>query len=173
MKNSLESYADIDAKVYAALSFTFAQYYRRKDDHENFYQSSLTYLAYTPANELTMDERKDICTKIGMSVLLGKNIFNITELLDKEVLHSLQGSNFQWLYDLLISLGRGDIAGFEDAIKRHNATIDKIVPIKNNVEHLKHKVRIVQFLELLFEMNKDERSLPFALIAQRCSLELD
>jgi len=38
---------------------------------------------------------------MGMAVLLGKNIFNIAELLDKEILHSLVGSDFEWLYDLL------------------------------------------------------------------------
>ena len=44
---------------------------------------------------------------MGMAVLLGKNIFNIAELLDKEILSSLVGSDFQWLYDLLMTLGRG------------------------------------------------------------------
>jgi hypothetical protein len=37
VKKSLEAMADVDPKVYANLSQTFALYYRRKDDHENFY----------------------------------------------------------------------------------------------------------------------------------------
>jgi hypothetical protein len=49
--------SDVDPKVYANLSKAYAQYYRRKDDHENFYKSSLQYLAYTPASELTYDEK--------------------------------------------------------------------------------------------------------------------
>jgi len=64
-------------------------------------------LAYTPAGELTADEKKQWSIKMGMAVLLGKNIFNIAELLDKEILSSLVGSDFQWLYDLLMTLGRG------------------------------------------------------------------
>jgi len=36
-----------------------------------------------------------------MAVLLGKKIFNISELLDKEILRSLTMSDFEWLYDLL------------------------------------------------------------------------
>jgi len=44
---------------------------------------------------------------MGMAVLLGKNIFNITELLDKRILQSLVGTDFQWLYDLLMTLGKG------------------------------------------------------------------
>jgi len=64
-------------------------------------------LAYTPAGDLTDDEKKQWSISMGMAVLLGKNIFNITELLDKEILHCLIGSDFQWLYDLLTTLGKG------------------------------------------------------------------
>lgn len=70
----------MDPKVYANLSKAFALYYRRKEDHENFYKSSLQYLAYTPASELTQEEKKDWSIKMGMAVLLGKNIYNIAEL---------------------------------------------------------------------------------------------
>jgi len=42
-----------------------------------------------------------------MAVLLGKKIFNITELLDKALLKSLLNSDFEWLFDLLQTLGRG------------------------------------------------------------------
>lgn len=64
-------------------------------------------MAYTPASELTDDEKKQWSIQMGMAVLLGKNIFNITELLDKEILSSLVDSDFQWLYDLLQTLGKG------------------------------------------------------------------
>jgi len=97
----------------------FSNYYRRKDDQENFYKSSLQFLAYTPSTELSAEEKKQWSIKMGMAVLLGKNIFNISELLDKEILSSLVGSDFQWLYDLLMTLGRGQISEFAAAIQRH------------------------------------------------------
>lgn len=86
MKKELEALSDVDPVVYANLSKTYASYYRRKDDHENFYKSSLQYLAYTPASELNDEEKKDWSIKMGMSVLLGKNIYNITELVSKNLL---------------------------------------------------------------------------------------
>lgn len=107
VKKQSEQLSDVEPKVYANLSKAYAQYYRRKDDHENFYKSSLQYLAYTPASELTQEEKKDWSIKMGMAVLLGKNIYNIAELLDKEILHSLVGSDFEWLHTLLLALGRG------------------------------------------------------------------
>jgi hypothetical protein len=42
-----------------------------------------------------------------MAILLGKNIFNIMELLDKEILTSLIGTEFEWLHTLLLALGHG------------------------------------------------------------------
>ena len=107
VKNNLEALSDNDPKVYANLSRAYATYYRRKEDYENFYKSSLQFLAYTPASELSEAEKKDWSIKLGMAILLGKNIYNIMELLDKEIFQSLIGSDFEWLHVLLNTLGRG------------------------------------------------------------------
>lgn len=40
--------ADVDAKVYSSLANVYGLYYKRKDDHENYFKSMLSYLAYTP-----------------------------------------------------------------------------------------------------------------------------
>lgn len=83
---SLEILSDVDPKVYAHLSRAYAVYYRRKEDYENFYKSSLQYLAYTPASELSVEEKRDWSIKLGMAILLGKNIYNIMELVSKQSL---------------------------------------------------------------------------------------
>ena len=55
---------------------------------------------------------------MGMAVLLGRHIFNIAELvsksksnsyaqLDKQILQSLVGTEFEWLFELLVALGHG------------------------------------------------------------------
>lgn len=40
------------------------------------------------------------------------------------------------------------------------------------LNHLQQKVRIISFLELLFEVDKNERSLSFSRIAQHCHLDV-
>merc|ERR1711982_81086 len=106
-----------------------------------------------------------------MAVLLGKNIFKISELLDKEILQSLVGSDFEWLYDLLQTLGRGQIQQFSDAIKKHQDYISRFPAIMKEMSYLDQKVRILAFLELLFECGKDERCLTFAQIGQQCKVD--
>lgn len=83
--DQVKKQADVNAKVYAYLSESFAKYYRRREDQENFYKASLQFLAYTPSAELSAEEKKHWSIQMGMAVLLGKNIFNIAELLDKEI----------------------------------------------------------------------------------------
>ena len=39
--DQLEPLSDVDSLVYANQANVFAQYYRRKEDHENFYKQSL------------------------------------------------------------------------------------------------------------------------------------
>lgn len=80
MKQETEPMSDLDARVYAMLADVQAQYYRRKDDLENYYKSGLTFLVYTPAEDLDQDQRLQWSTRLGMAVLLGKKIFNIAEL---------------------------------------------------------------------------------------------
>ncbi|CDW85813.1 26s proteasome non-atpase regulatory subunit 13-like [Stylonychia lemnae] len=173
VKKSLEQLSDVDPKVYAHLSKTFALYYRRKEDHENFYKSSLQYLAYTPASELSHEEKRDWSIKMGMSVLLGKNIYNIAELLDKEILQSLNGTDFEWLNELLQNLGRGLITEFSNAVNKHHEYITRFSAINKELQNLQMKVKIINFLELLFACDKDDRSLKFDRIAQSCQIQVN
>ena len=48
LRAKTEALSDIDPKVFSSLAEVYCLYYRRKDDHENYYKSCLQYLAYTP-----------------------------------------------------------------------------------------------------------------------------
>ena len=153
--------SDIDPKVYSALAQVFGTYYKRKDDHENYYKSCLQYLNYTPVEDLSDKEKRELSIKMGMSILLGKNVFNIAELLDKEIINSLKDSNFEWLYYMMVTLGKGQILNFEKTVSEHGEYISKFPQIMKEMSYLEQKVRIIAFIELIFLRNKDERSITF------------
>lgn len=96
----------------------------------------MQFLAYTPASELSQQEKKDWSIKLGMAILLGKNIYNIMELLDKEILQSLIGTDFEWLHVLLNTLGRGHISEFERAIDAHHEYITRFPNIMKELDSL-------------------------------------
>jgi 26S proteasome regulatory subunit N9 len=91
--------------------------------------------------------------------------------LDKEILQSLPGSDFEWLHDLLQALGHGRIQEFATAIHRHQEYISRFPAIVKEVTYLQQKVRIIAFLEMLFQCNKDERSITFAKVVDACLVE--
>jgi len=83
VQDQLRALSDVDPRVYSSLFKALATLFRRKNDHEEFYKNALQFLAYTPKEDMTKEEQKDWCVRMGMSVLLGKNIYNISELVRK------------------------------------------------------------------------------------------
>jgi|TARA_B110000285_G_C15028491_1_gene565448 hypothetical protein len=73
---------------------------------------------------------------MGMSILLGKKVFNITELLDKEIINVLLGTEFEWLYHLMKTLGLGQIADFEKTVQNNQEYISKFKNIVDEMTYL-------------------------------------
>jgi 26S proteasome regulatory subunit N9 len=108
---------------------------------------------------------------MGMSILLGKRVFNISELLDKDIINCLVGTDFEWLYHMMKTLGQGQIEAFNNTVKTQQDFICKFPNIVGEMNYLEQKVRIIAFLEMVFELGKDERSISFAKIAELCKIE--
>ena len=126
----------MDPKVYSSLASVYGLYYKRKDDHENYFKSMLQFLAYTPASDMDEKEQKDLSIKMGMSILLGKNVFNITELLDKDIINSLKGTQFEWLYDMMCSLGYGRIDEFNKTVASNQEYIKNFPNVVKEMDYL-------------------------------------
>jgi 26S proteasome regulatory subunit N9 len=120
---------------------------------------------------MTEKEKKELSIKMGMSILLGKNVYNISELLDKEIINSLVGSEFEWLFHMMKNLGQGKITEFSETVQQNQDFISKFPLIVKEMTYLEQKVRIIAFLEMIFECEKDERSIPFLKIAEVCKIE--
>jgi 26S proteasome regulatory subunit N9 len=58
---------------------------------------------------MSENDKKELSIKMGMSIMLGKKVFNISELLDKEIINSLLGTDFEWMFHMLKALGQGQI----------------------------------------------------------------
>ena len=95
-----------------------------------------------------------------MAVLLGKDIFNIAELCEKEVLKSLVGTDFDWLYNLLLCLNTGNVDEFKSLCDQYDI-FRRFQMLSGHEQQLENKVRIVAFLDLIFHKDKDERILTF------------
>lgn len=148
-------------------------YYRRKEKYSEFYQNGLQFLAYTPSEELSDTEKREWCINMGKAILLGKDIYNIAELLEKDILKSLIGTDYEWLYDILQTLDSANIENFEECLIKYHALITENEDISKNENQLQQKIRILAFLELIFHRDKGDRNLDFSLISEVTKLPID
>lgn len=111
--------------------------------------------------------------KMGLAVLIGHSIYNIGELLEKDLLKALIGSPHEWLYDVLQTLDGGRIHDFENTIKAHEEVISKMPDICNNITLLRMKVKILAFIETVFQKSKGDRNITFAEIAEKTQISTD
>ena len=79
---------------------------------------------------------------MGMSILLGKNVINISELLDKDIINSLIGTPFVCLYHKMKTLGFGQIQALKLTLNRPTSHKQYPIIIKE-MTYLEHKVRII------------------------------
>ncbi|CAI2371977.1 unnamed protein product [Moneuplotes crassus] len=173
VEGQLKAQNDIDQIVYSELYKTLALYYRRKEKYTEFYQNGLQFLAYTPAEELTEQEKHEWCINMGKAILLGKDIYNIAELLEKDILKSLINTDYEWLYDILKALNTANIDEFEECLRKYEDKINSSEELVKNQNQLEQKIKILAFLDLIFHREKGDRNLGFELIADITRLRIE
>lgn len=130
-------------------------------------------MAYTPSEELTDQEKHEWCINMGKSILLGKDIYNIAELLEKDILKSLIDTDYEWLYDILKTLNNANIEEFEECLKKYSSQINSSSDLSKNQKEIHQKIRILAFLDLIFHREKGDRNLDFGLIADTSRVGID
>lgn len=77
---------------------------------------------------------------------------------------SLKNSGESWMYELLEIFNKGDIARYERFDLSKNDILVK------NKSTLEQKIRIMKFLEIVFNLPKSDRVIRFATIAKECAV---
>ena len=72
---------------------------------------------------------------MGMAVLLGKENYDIAALCEKEILKSLIGTDYDWLYQVLQTLEKGNIDQFKEVSEKYDI-FNKYDLIKNSANAL-------------------------------------
>ena len=68
---------------------------------------------------MSEQEKKELSIKMGMSIMLGKKVFNLSELLDKDIINILLGTDFEWMYHMMKTLRHGQINEFNKTVQQH------------------------------------------------------
>merc|ERR1712232_885735 len=172
---------EVDAFVQSQLHKTNALLWKSLESWQEFYKSSILYLAFTPLAAIRQEERPQLAFEVVVAALVAEEEFNFGELTQQEILKSLDGSQHEWIKDVLNAYGEGKFDLFDDALNKHRARIDATPQLKNAEQSvLQPKIRALALMELAFrkittlktqENEVKQRRLSFSEIAEHCRLQ--
>jgi len=100
-------------------------------------------------------------------------MFNFAELLEKDFFKLLLGSQFEFIYYLILCFNSAKVDQFIDMMESYKNQIKNDPILSSKIEFLHMKVRVAALLELVFQKNKNERVVSYKEIHQKCHCDLD
>jgi 26S proteasome regulatory subunit N9 len=131
------------------------------------------FLAYTPVESLTAEQRYVLATDMALASITGDDIFNFGEVIATPILGNLKGTPNGWLEDLVMALHRGDIDAFNATVDAHRVQYFSQPTLQAKHEEIKKKVVLLCLLNIAFERPSHDRKIAFADIASRTRIPHD
>lgn len=79
------------------------------NDVDGIYRSSIKWLAYTPLSSMSLENRSLLVHDILRSALLSQEVYSFANLLTAEIRAIAEQGNFQWLFELLSLVNKGQM----------------------------------------------------------------
>jgi 26S proteasome regulatory subunit N9 len=166
VKEKLESTTGLDASVYAAAYHSWASYYKTLNDPENFYKYAIQYVGYTQLDQLPKERLLALAFDLGIAALVGETIFNFGDLLEHPVIESLQGTDNQWLAEIIFTFNTGNITQWKELQNQHASKMNDIQAFIQKHELLDKKIALMSLVDLAFRRTSEDRNIPFDFIAK-------
>ena len=172
-RDTVEGLVGAEPVVHACYYHIACGYYQKFGPAEVYYKHALMFLAYSPYELLSQDERVELATNISLAALTGAGVFNFGEVIATPILQALEGTSRSWLGELLHALNRGDIDTFNSIIGQNVRDFESQLALVRHREYMKEKVALLALMELIFHRPSHERKIAFGEIAQVTRLPLD
>lgn len=160
---------DMSPTIYSVYYRAAAEYHKVVGTAADFFQNALQFLAYTPAHAISVDSQRQWAFDIGMAALVGNGIYNFGEVLSHAIIHSLSGTEQEWLLQLLEAFSTGNLDQFDAVCNASSDKMNAQPVLVANEEFLKQKITILALLELAFSRSL-EHSISFQDVEKACRL---
>jgi len=172
-QSALDTTAGLDATVYSNFYRAWANYHKAMGDAQSFYNSAIQYIAYTQIDALPKAELGALAFDLGLAALLGEEIFNFGDLLEHPVLDSLNGTEHQWLSDVINAFNNGDINLWQKLQNDFAPQLNQQEAVRAKHVLLEQKIRVMSLVEMLWKRPSDQRSVPLGEVAAVTQLPVD
>jgi 26S proteasome regulatory subunit N9 len=174
VKNTEQDFSgniEIDSSLYAQYYKLSALYYEKKQDYDNFYNNAFQYLAYE--TKISSEDKLSLCYKMCSAMLIGEKLYNFAELIEKDFFKLMHGTKYEWISNLILSFNSAKVDQFLTMMEQNKKDILENPILKDKIDFLPIKIRIAALLDLIFQKNKNERTLSFDEICKVCQTEED
>ena len=151
-------------------------------EHAKYYREALRYLGCqtsikhfdrnSPPEFITtsVEADRDHAFSLAIAAIIAEGVYNFGEILLHPILQTLKGDPDKvWVIDLLRAFNRGDIKRFEESRKFWVDQTD----LKSNELILQRKLRLLSLMELTFQRQSTQRTLPFSLISETAQVPIN
>lgn len=166
LKDILEEAGNV-TPVHGMYYMLAASYYRLVGQHSDYYRCGLQFLGCS-MDTYPKDQWAQQAFFLGLAALLGEGIYNIGELLAHPILESLNGTENEWLVDLLRAFNFGDIIKFEQMKPKWSTIAD----LETHEVKLRQKISLLCLMEMTFKRPANKRTITFEEIAKEAKLPI-
>lgn len=138
-----------------------------------FYENSMLYLSYTPVEKIPIDEQRKTAYALALAALVGEDIYNFGDLLSHPILHSLRGTQHEWLEQFLYSFNSGNMGKYNQILTECKSQFESIPELVSSKDLLQQKISILCLMELVLDKQSTDRVFSFKEIAERTRLSED
>lgn len=107
------------------------------------------------------------------ALLISPYIYNFSELIEQPLLQSLKNSENSWLFHILETFNKGDIDQFNSDLLKFKINILSHPVLAKNTPILQEKIRIMAFLDIVFNLPPNQRNLKFETVALKTQTPLN
>lgn len=166
LKDILEEAGNV-TPVHGKYYMLAANYYRLVGQHSDYYRCGLQFLGCS-MDSYPKDQWPQQAFFLGLAALLGEGIYNIGELLAHPILESLNGTENEWLVELLRAFNSGDIIKFEQMKPKWSTIAD----LAAQEVKLRQKISLLCLMEMTFKRPANKRTITFEEIAKEAKLPI-
>ena len=155
-------------------------YYKVLGPPESFYDQAMSYLNYAPIldKETDTDGSKtkyfhQLAVDLCLAALTGEGVYNLGQVVSTPVLAILDGTDEQWLVEMLKSCSKGDVLEFQKLTQQHADGIAKQPALVHRATAVQEKLTLLALVNYIFEKHSSERTLTFQEIAERLHTPID
>lgn len=171
----LDQYESTVSTLKSSEPLVFSKFYQAKSMFKKiygpaneFYSSSLMYLAYTPMSEIPSQEAVRLAIDMALAAITSTKIYNFGEVLATPILNALTNTNEAWLKRLVELLNQGAVQEVEHLLTQHReAFITVNSPLAHNLPIVVQKAQLLSVVNLAFERSPHDRIIKFQEVAQR------